>query len=43
MDFATFKNAAIAKAQAMGIAEYELYYQAAETTSVEAYQHEMIL
>ena len=41
MDFAAFKNAVIAKAQAMGIADYELYYQAAESTSVSAFQHEL--
>ena len=41
MDFAAFKEAVIARAEAMGIAEYELYYQAAESTSVSAFQHEI--
>ena len=39
MNFQEFKNAVIAKATAMGIEEYELYYQAAESTSVSAFQH----
>lgn len=41
MNFNEFKNAVIAKAAAMGIEEYELYYQAAESTSVSAFQHEL--
>lgn len=41
MDFQDFKKAVIAKAEALGIAEYELYYQAEESTSVSAFQHEM--
>ncbi len=41
MDFQSFKNAVIARAEALGIAEYELYYQAAESTSVSAFQHEL--
>lgn len=41
MDFATFKKAVIAKVEAMGIKEYELYYQAAESTAVSAFQHEI--
>jgi len=41
MNFAEFKELVIAKAQAMGIADYELYYQAAESTSVSAFQHEI--
>ena len=41
MNFAQFKEIVIAKAQAMGIAEYELYYQAEESTSVSAFQHEI--
>ncbi len=41
MNFADFKRAVIAKAQSMGIAEYELYYQASESTSVSAFQHEI--
>ncbi len=41
MNFAEFKEIAIAEAKALGIAEYELYYQAAESTSVSAFQHEL--
>lgn len=41
MDFNAFKQIVIAKAQAMGIAEYELYYQAGQSTSIEAFQHEI--
>lgn len=41
MEFAAFKNAVIAKAEAMGITEYELYYQAAESTSISAFKHEL--
>ena len=41
MDFNTFKNLVIEKCAEMGITEYELYYQAAESTSVSAFQHEI--
>ncbi len=41
MDFVSFKKAVIAKAESLGIAEYELYYQAEESTSVSAFKHEM--
>ena len=41
MDFQTFKKAVIAKAEALGIAEYELYYQAEESTSVSIFRHEV--
>ena len=41
MNYSEFKNAVIAKAQSMGIAEYELYYQSSESTSVGAFQHEI--
>ncbi len=41
MDFTAFKNAVIAKAEAMNIADYELYYQAAESTSISAFKHEL--
>ena len=41
MNFQEFKNAVIAKATAMGIEEYELYYQAGESTSISAFQHEI--
>ena len=41
MTFTEFKNAVIAKAEALGLTEYELYYQCAESTSVGAFQHEI--
>ena len=41
MDFTSFKNAVAAKAKAMGITEYELYYQSSQSTSVSAFKHEM--
>ena len=39
MDFSAFKEAVIAACKAAGIAEYELYYQSRESTSVDAFQH----
>ena len=39
MDYQSFKQAIIAKATELGIAEYELYYQAGSSTSVDAFQH----
>jgi len=39
MDYQSFKQAIIAKAAELGIAEYELYYQAGSSTSVDAFQH----
>ena len=41
MDFQGFKKAVIVKCQAMGIADYELYYQSEESTSISAFQHEI--
>ena len=41
MNFNEFKLAVIAECEKLGIAEYELYYQAAESTSVSAFQHEI--
>ena len=41
MDFNAFKEAVIKKCAEMGIAEYELYYQNAESTSIGAFQHEI--
>ena len=41
MQFAEFKELAIARAKALGIADYELYYQAAESVSVSAFQKEL--
>lgn len=39
MDFQNFKNAVIAKCAELGITEYELYYQCAQSTSVDTFQH----
>lgn len=41
MNFTEFKNIVIAKAQALGIAEYELYYQCAESTSIDVFQQQI--
>lgn len=41
MDFNAFKEIVAARAQALGIAEYELYYEAGESTSVDAFRHEL--
>ena len=41
MDFYGFKAAAINHCAALGITEYELYYQASESTSVGAFQNEI--
>ncbi|MBQ9148200.1 MAG: TldD/PmbA family protein [Oscillospiraceae bacterium] len=41
MNFAAFKEAVIRAAAEMGIADYELYYQTSESTSVSAFQHEL--
>ena len=41
MNFTEFKNAVIAKAQAMGLAEYELYCEFAESTDISVFQHEI--
>ena len=41
MNFNAFKAAVIAKCETLGITEYELYYQAAESTSISAFQHEI--
>ena len=41
MDFNAFKNTVIAKCAELGITDYELYYQSAESTSVSAFQHEI--
>ena len=41
MTFTEFKEAVIARAQALGLTDYELYYQTAESTSVSAFQHEL--
>jgi len=41
MDFNAFKKIVIGKCAELGIEEYELYYQSAESTSVSAFQHEI--
>ena len=41
MDFLTFKNIVIEKCRELGITDYELYYQAAESTSVSVFQQEI--
>lgn len=41
MDFNAFKQEVVAQCQAQGITEYELFYQAAESSSVSAFQHEI--
>lgn len=41
MDFQEFKLAVMARCRELGIGDYELYYQTAESTSVSAYQHEI--
>lgn len=39
MDFNSFKEIVVAQCAALGITEYELYYQAGSAVSVEAFQH----
>ncbi len=41
MNYQEFKEAVIAEAKAQGIADYELYYQAEESTSVSTFRHEI--
>ena len=41
MDFNAFKEAVILKCAELGITEYELYYQNAQSTSIGAFQHEI--
>ena len=41
MNFNEFKEAVIPAAQELGVADYELYYQTAESTAVSAYLHEL--
>lgn len=41
MNFSEFKDAVISACGDAGITEYELYYQAGESTSVEAFQHDL--
>jgi len=39
MDFNSFKEIVVAQCAALGITDYELYYQAGSSVSVEAFQH----
>ena len=41
MNFTEFKEIVIAKAQSMGLTDYELYYTSAESTSISAFQHSL--
>ena len=41
MDFQEFKTHVLARCGELGVTEYELYYQAAESVSCEAFQHEI--
>lgn len=41
MEFQEFKQWVIQKAQAMGLTQYELYYQSAESVAVEVFAHEV--
>ena len=41
MDFNSFKECIVARCKELGVQEYELYYQALESTSVSAYQQEI--
>ncbi len=41
MKFQEFKKVIITQCQALGVTDYELYYQTAESTSVSAYQQEI--
>ena len=41
MDYQSFKQAVIARAAELGIADYELYYQGSEDTSVSVFAHEI--
>ena len=39
MEFSVFKKLVIARCEELGLADYELYYQMAESISTETYQH----
>ena len=39
MDYQSFKKAVIAKCEALGITDYELYYQAGTSTSIDTFRH----
>lgn len=40
MNFEAFKEAVVCGAKKLGLEEYELYYQSAESTSISAFKHE---
>ena len=39
MEFSVFKKLVIARCEELGLSDYELYYQMAESISTETYQH----
>ncbi len=41
MNYVDFKNAVVAKAQAMGITEYELYYESSRSTNIDVFRQEI--
>ncbi len=41
MTYQEFKNAVIAEAKALGLTDYEIYYQAEESTAVSTFRHEL--
>jgi len=41
MDYQSFKQAVIAECKALGLSDYELYYQSGEDTSIGAFGHEI--
>ena len=41
MTYQDFKNCIMARCEELGVTDYELYYQTAESTSVSAFQHEI--
>ena len=41
MDYQSFKNAVIARCQALGVTQYELYYQSCKSTTVGVFRQEV--
>ena len=41
MDYQAFKSAVIEKCEALGLKEYELYYQSGSSTSIDTFRHEI--
>ena len=41
MDYQSFKQAVIARAEALGLADYELYYQSGSDISIGVFGHEV--